>query len=126
LDGFNYLDALNNTDVSTTGAAQTSLINGSAAYRLNESWFANAGVTYSVSPSLLQQVNVGVYRDIGAWILGAQIGNRQNNGASSEFVALATLTLKAFPDLPLGFNQNPNSSGVGLGGAQQTAGSSSP
>ena len=126
LDGFNYLDALNNTDVTTTGAAQTSLINGSASYRLNESWFASAGVTYSVSPSLLQQVNVGVYRDIGAWILGGQIGNRQNNGAPSEFVALATLTLKAFPDLPLGFNQNPNSSGVGLGGAQQTAGSSSP
>ncbi|NBS87919.1 MAG: hypothetical protein EBS60_07540, partial [Verrucomicrobia bacterium] len=126
LSGFNYLDALNNTDVTTTGAAQSSLINGSASYRLNESWFANAGVTYSVSPSLLQQVNVGVYRDIGAWILGAQIGNRQNNGAPSEFVALATLTLKAFPDLPLGFNQNPNSSGVGLGGAQQAAGSSSP
>jgi hypothetical protein len=126
LNGFNYLDALNNTDVTTTGAAQTSLINGSANYRLNESWFANAGVTYSVSPSLLQQVNFGVYRDIGAWILGAQVGNRQNNGAPSEFVALATLTLKAFPDLPLGFNQNPNSSGVGLGGAQQTAGSSSP
>ena len=126
LSGFNYLDALNNEDVTTTGAAQTSLINGSASYRLNESWFANAGVTYSVSPSLLQQVNVGVYRDIGAWILGGQIGNRQNNGAPSEFVALATLTLKAFPDLPLGFNQNPNSSGVGLGGSQQTAGSSSP
>ena len=126
LDGFNYLNALNNTDVNTTGASQTSLINGSASYRLNESWFANAGVTYSVSPSLLQQVNVGVYRDIGAWILGGQIGNRQNNGAPSEFVALATLTLKAFPDLPLGFNQNPSSSGVGMGGAQQTAGSSSP
>ena len=126
LDGFNYLDALNNTDVTTTGAAQTSLINGSASYRLNESWFANAGVTYSVSPSLLQQVNVGVYRDIGAWILGGQLGNRQNNGAPSEFVALATLTLKAFPDLPLGFNQNPTSSGVGLGGVQQTAGTSSP
>ena len=126
LDGFSYYDALNNTDVTTTGAAQTSLINGSASYRLNESWFASAGVTYSVSPSLLQQVNVGVYRDIGAWILGGQIGNRQNNGAPSEFVALATLTLKAFPDLPLGFNQNPNSSGVGMGGAQQPAGSSSP
>ena len=126
LDNFNYLDALNNTDVTTTGAAQTSLINGSASYRLNESWFANAGVTYSVSPSLLQQVNLGVYRDIGAWILGAQLGNRQNNGSPSEFVALATLTLKAFPDLPLGFNQNPSSSGVGLGGSQQTSGLSSP
>ena len=124
LDGFNYLDALNNQDVTTTGAAQTSLINGSASYRLNESWFANAGVTYSVSPSLLQQVNVGLYRDIGAWILGGQVGNRQNNGAPSEFVALATLTLKAFPDLPLGFNQNPSSSGVGLGGSQPTAGTS--
>jgi LPS-assembly protein len=126
LDQFNYLNALNNTDVNTTGASQTSLINGSASYRLNESWFANAGATYSVSPSLLQQVNVGVYRDIGAWILGGQVGNRQNNGAPSEFVALATLTLKAFPDLPLGFNQNPTSSGVGLGGVQQTAGTSSP
>jgi LPS-assembly protein len=126
LDNFNYLDALNNTDVTTTGAAQTSLINGSASYRLNESWFANGGVTYSVSPSLLQQVNLGVYRDIGAWILGAQLGNRQNNGSPSEFVALATLTLKAFPDLPLGFNQNPSSSGVGLGGSQQTSGLSSP
>ena len=124
LDGFNYLDALNNQDVTTTGAAQTSMINGSASYRLNESWFANAGVTYSVSPSLLQQVNVGLYRDIGAWILGGQVGNRQNNGAPSEFVALATLTLKAFPDLPLGFNQNPSSSGVGLGGSQPTAGTS--
>jgi LPS-assembly protein len=124
LDGFNYLDALNNQDVTTTGAAQTSLINGSASYRLNESWFANAGVTYSVSPSLLQQVNVGLYRDIGAWILGGQVGNRQNNGAPSEFVALATLTLKAFPDLPLGFNQNPSSSGVGLGGSQPAAGTS--
>ncbi len=124
LDGFNYLDALNNTDVTTTGAAQTSLINGSVGYRLNESWFANAGVTYSVSPSLLQQVNAGVYRDIGAWILGAQVGNRQNNGAPSEFVAMATLTLKAFPDLPLGFNQNPSSSGVGLGGNQPNAGTS--
>jgi LPS-assembly protein len=126
LDQFNYLNALNNTDVNTTGASQTSLINGSASYRLNESWFANAGATYSVSPSLLQQVNVGVYRDIGAWILGGQLGNRQNNGAPSEFVALATLTLKAFPDLPLGFNQNPTSSGVGFGGMQQTAGTSSP
>ena len=123
LESFPYLDALNNQVLTNT---QTSLINGVASYRLNESWMVNGGLTYSVNPGLLQQVNLGVYRDIGAWIVGAQVGNRQNDGAPSEFVALATLTLKAFPDLPLGFNQNPSSSGVGLGGNQQGVGSSSP
>jgi len=123
LDSFSYLDALNNEVQTNT---QTSLVNAMASYRLNESWMVNGGLTYSISPSLLQQVNFGICRDIGAWIVGAQVGNRQNNGAPSEFVALATLTLKAFPDLPLGFNQNPASSGVGLGGNQQGVGSSSP
>jgi len=115
LDGFAYMDALTNQILTDS---QTSLINGIASYRLNESWFVNAGVTYSIDPSLLQQVNFGIYRDIGNWILGAQVANRQNDGGPSEFVALATLTLKAFPDLPLGFNQAPTSSGVGLSGAQ--------
>jgi len=123
LESFSYLNALNNEVLTNT---QTSLINAVASYRLNESWMVNGGLTYSVNPGLLQQVNLGVYRDIGAWIVGAQVGNRQNDGAPSEFVALATLTLKAFPDLPLGFNQNPSSSGVGLGGNQQGVGSSSP
>ena len=123
LDSFSYLDALNNEVLTNT---QTSLINAVASYRLNESWMVNGGLTYSISPSLLQQVNLGIYRDIGSWIVGAQVGNRQNDGAPSEFVALATLTLKAFPDLPLGFNQNPSSSGVGLGGDQQGVESSSP
>jgi hypothetical protein len=123
LESFSYLDALNNEVLTNT---QTSLVNAMASYRLNESWMVNGGLTYSVNPGLLQQVNLGIYRDIGAWIVGAQVGNRQNDGAPSEFVALATLTLKAFPDLPLGFNQNPSSSGVGLGGNQQGVGSTSP
>jgi len=115
LDSFAYMDALTNQILTDT---QTSLINGTASYRLNESWFVNAGVTYSIDPSLLQQINFGIYRDIGNWVLGAQVANRQNDGGPSEFVALATLTLKAFPDLPLGFNQSPTSSGVGMTGAQ--------
>ena len=116
LEQFSYVDALNN-QVQTDN--QTQIINGGANYRLNESWFFNAGVTYSMDPSLVQQVNFGIYRDIGAWILGAQVANRQNIGAPSEFVALATLTLKAFPDMPLGFNQAPTSSGVTIAGKQQ-------
>jgi LPS-assembly protein len=113
LEKFAYVDALNNNVLTNT---QTQVLNGNANYRLNESWFVNAGVTYSVSPDLLQQVNFGIYRDIGAWILGAAVANRQNQGSPSEFVAMATLTLKAFPDMPLGFNQAPTSSGVSLGG----------
>ena len=100
---------------------QSQLFNGSANYRLNESWFFNAGVTYSMNPSLVQGVNAGIYRDIGAWILGAQFGQRNNQGAPSETVLLATMTLKAFPELPLGFNQNPTSSGVS-GGVSPTLG----
>ena len=57
--------------------------------------------------------------DIGAWILGAAVANRQNQGSPSEFVALATLTLKAFPEMPLGFNQAPTSRGVSFAGQQQ-------
>ena len=113
LQQFAYVDALTNQVQTDT---QTQVINGSANYRLNESWFFNAGVTYSMDPDLLQQVNFGIYRDLGAWILGAQVANRQNQGAPSEFVALATLTLKAFPELPLGFNQSPTSSGVSMAG----------
>ena len=109
LENFAYVDALNNDILTDT---QTQTINGSAEYRLNESWFFNAGVTYAMNPDLLQQVSFGVYRDLGAWILGASVANRQNQGSPSEFVALATLTLKAFPELPLGFNQTPTSSGV--------------
>jgi len=115
LEQFSYVDALNN-QVQTNN--QNQIINGAANYRLNESWFVNAGVTYSMNPDLVQQVNFGIYRDIGAWILGAQVANRQNVGAPSEFVALATLTLKAFPELPLGFNQAPTSSGVSFSGQQ--------
>lgn len=115
LEQFAYVDALNN-EVLTNN--QTQIINGDLSYRLNESWFFNAGVSYSIDPSLLQQVNFGIYRDLGAWILGAQVANRQNIGAPSEFVALATLTLKAFPEMPLGFNQSPTSSGVSFAGQQ--------
>jgi LPS-assembly protein len=116
LEQFAYVDALNNQILTNT---QTQVINGNANYRLNESWFFNAGVTYSMNPDLLQQVNFGIYRDIGAWILGAAVANRQNQGSPSEFVALATLTLKAFPEMPLGFNQAPTSSGVSFAGQQQ-------
>ena len=112
LEQFSYTDALNNNVLTDN---QSQLFNGSANYRLNESWFINAGVTYSMNPSLIQGVNAGIYRDIGAWILGAQFGQRNNQGAPSETVLLATMTLKAFPELPLGFNQNPTSSGVGAG-----------
>jgi LPS-assembly protein len=112
LEQFAYVDALNNQVLTNT---QTQVLNGNANYRLNESWFFNAGVTYSMNPDLLQQVNFGIYRDIGAWILGASVANRQNQGSPSEFVALATLTLKAFPDMPLGFNQAPDTGGVSLG-----------
>jgi LPS-assembly protein len=115
LEQFQYVNALNNQVLENE---QTQLINGGASYRLNESWFVNAGVTYSMNPGLLQQVNFGIYRDIGAWILGAQVANRQNDGAPSEFVALGTLTLKAFPELPLGFNQTPTSGGVSFAGQQ--------
>ncbi|NBU68975.1 MAG: hypothetical protein EBS49_05075, partial [Verrucomicrobia bacterium] len=115
LEQFSYVNALNNS-IETN--SQNQLINGSANYRLNESWFFNAGVTYSMNPDLLQQVGFGVYRDIGAWILGAQVANRQNQGSPSEFVALATLTLKAFPEMPLGFNQSPGTSGVSFAGPQ--------
>jgi LPS-assembly protein len=116
LEQFAYVDALNNNVLTDN---QSQLFNASANYRLNESWFVNAGVTYSMNPSLLQGVNAGIYRDIGAWILGAQFGQRNNQGAPSETVLLATMTLKAFPELPLGFNQNPTSSGVSAGGFQQ-------
>ena len=115
LEQFAYVDALTNQVQTDT---QTQVINGNANYRLNESWFFNAGVTYSMNPDLLQQVGFGIYRDIGAWILGASVANRQNQGSPSEFVALATLTLKAFPELPLGFNQAPNTSGVSFAGPQ--------
>jgi hypothetical protein len=119
LEQFAYVDALNNNVLTDN---QSQLFNASANYRLNESWFVNAGVTYSMNPSLLQGVNAGIYRDIGAWILGAQFGQRNNQGAPSETVLLATMTLKAFPELPLGFNQNPTSSGVSAGGYQQNVG----
>ena len=119
LESFSYLDALNNEVLTNT---QTSLVNAQANYRLNESWLVNGGVTYSLNPGLLQGVNFGLYRDIGAWILGVSLGQRNNQGSPSETVALATLTLKAFPEMPLGFNQNPTSSGVGVGGYQQNMG----
>lgn len=112
LERFEYIDPLTNQVQTNT---QTQMLNGSASYRLNESWFFNAGVTYSMNPDLLQQINFGIYRDLGAWILGASVANRQNQGSPSEFVALATLTLKAFPEMPLGFNQTPTSGGVSLG-----------
>ncbi len=119
LESFSYLDALNNEVLTNT---QTSLINATAHYRLNESWLVNGGVTYSLNPGLLQGVNFGLCRDIGAWIIGVSVGQRNNQGAQSETVALATLTLKAFPEMPLGFNQNPTSTGVGVGGNQQNMG----
>ena len=122
LEQFSYVDALNNNVLTDN---QSQLFNGSANYRINESWFVNAGVTYSMNPSLVQGVNAGIYRDIGAWILGAQFGQRNNQGAPSETVFLATMTLKAFPELPLGFNQNPNSSGISAGGYQQGIGGGS-
>jgi len=116
LESFAYVDALNNQVLTNT---QTQVFNGSASYRLNESWFCNAGVTYSMNPGLLQQVNFGIYRDLGAWILGASVANRQNEGTPSDFVALGTLTLKAFPEMPLGFNQTPTSGGVQFAGQGQ-------
>ncbi|MCX6935910.1 MAG: hypothetical protein NTZ01_06950 [Verrucomicrobia bacterium] len=118
LEQFSYLDALNNQVLNNT---QTSLVNGLASYRLNESWLVNGGVTYSLNPSFIQGVNFGLYRDIGAWIIGVTVGQRNNRGSQSESIALATLTLKAFPEMPLGFNQSPTSSGVGMGGYQQSA-----
>ena len=119
LESFSYLDALNNEVLTNT---QTSLVNATAHYRLNESWLVNGGVTYSLNPGLVQGVNFGLCRDIGAWILGVSLGQRNNQGAQSETIALATLTLKAFPEMPLGFNQNPTSTGVGVGGYQQNMG----
>ena len=120
LQQFPYVDALNNQVLTNE---QTQIVNAAANYRLNESWFVNAGVTYSMTPGLVQGVNAGIYRDLGAWILGGSFGQRNNQGSPSETIFLATLTLKAYPELPIGFNQNPSSSGVSLGGYQQNLGS---
>ncbi len=75
-----------------------------------------------MTPGLVQGVNAGLYRDIGDWILGGAFGQRNNQGSPSETIFLMTLTLKSYPEMPLGFNQNPASSGVTMGGYQQNVG----
>ena len=85
----------------------SNLIVGGAYLRLNENWGFHIMEQYEAVGNLLESQRYEIYRDLSSWIasLGLLVGN--NNGGSTQYGLIFSLTLKDSPQTSLPFSFNP-------------------
>jgi len=92
----------------------SSLVNTSIYYRVNDNWGVSAREDYEFTNSTLVEQVYQLHRDLSSWVasLGLQV---ENNGPGRSpqmlYAVLFTMTLKDMPQLTTPFNFDPSSIG---------------
>ena len=78
------------------------LVGVSVHYRLNQNWGVHVAERYEAQNGSLQEQDYTLYRDLRSWTSALTFRVTQGVGQPTDFGAFITLSLKAFPRLPLG------------------------
>ncbi|HEX4121041.1 MAG TPA: LPS assembly protein LptD [Verrucomicrobiae bacterium] len=84
-------------------------------YRINENWAARISEQYEAQDGAMQQQLYTLYRDLRSWTAALTIRVTQGPGQPTDFSAVVTFSLKAFPRY--GLNQDNERPGLLLGSA---------
>ncbi|MCB1224898.1 MAG: hypothetical protein KDK99_03715 [Verrucomicrobiales bacterium] len=81
--------------------------------RLNENWGFSMNHIYEAADSTLEYQSYSLHRDMSSWTaaIGAMI--RDNRNGVSDYGLLFSLTLKAFPQVSIPLDMDPNPTGRG-------------
>ena len=101
-----YRYLMNNDPEFLTAPGQNlpghNLIGVSVHYRLNENWGVHVAERYEAQSGSLQEQDYTLYHDLRSWTGALTFRVTQGTGQPTDFGAFITLSLKAFPRLPLG------------------------
>jgi len=110
-----YRYLMNNDPEFLTTPGQTlaghNLVGISLRYRLNENWGIHIAESYEAQNGSLQEQDYVLYRDLRSWTGALNFRVTQGAGQPADFSVFLTLSLKAFPRYPLGYDSDtsPNS-----------------
>jgi LPS-assembly protein len=90
----------------------SSLVYSRVYARLNENWGMSANHVYEIDDGTLEYQSYALHRDLSSWVasLGALV--RDNRGAT-DYGLIFSMTLKAFPQVSLPLDMDPNPTGRG-------------
>ena len=103
---FSYRYLMNNDPEFLTAPNQTlpghNLFGVSMHYRLNENWAVHIAERFEAQDGSLQEQDYTLYRDLRSWTGGLTFRVLQGPAQPTDFAVGLTLSLKAFPRIPLG------------------------
>ena len=101
-----YRYLMNNDPEFLTAPGQSlaghSLFGISTHYRLNENWGVHIAERFEAQDGALEEQDYTLYRDLRSWTGGLTFRILQGPGQPTDFGVGLTLSLKAFPRIPLG------------------------
>jgi len=89
----------------------SSLLDFSAYYRLNDNWAFSLRESYEFNDSLLESQRYEIHRDLSSWVasLGAVVRTNSSNGKEvNDYGVVLTFTLKDLPDVKVPVNFDPS------------------
>ncbi len=98
---FRYLNNLNT--VPGLSFNESSLLSLSSFWRLNENWQIRPYIDFEGDDSVVEEAGITLYRDFRAWKASITTAYRDNRGQEDDFILYMALTLKAFPNTALSF-----------------------
>lgn len=99
--GFRYLNNLDT--IPGLSFSESSLLSLGAFWRLNENWQIRSYGDFEGDDSTLEEAGITLYRDFRAWKASFTTAYRDNRGQEDDFILYLALTLKAFPDTAISF-----------------------
>ncbi|MEM6602176.1 MAG: hypothetical protein AAF649_12380, partial [Verrucomicrobiota bacterium] len=99
--GFRYLDNLRT--IPGLSFNQSNLFTTAVFWRLNENWQVRPYAEFEGDDSVLEEAGITLYRDFRAWKASFTTAYRDNRGQDDDFILYLALTLKAFPDTAVSF-----------------------
>lgn len=94
----------------------SSLLDFSAYFRMNDNWAFSLRETYEFTDSVLESQRYEIHRDLSSWVASLGVIARNSSSGDKEvtdFGVILTFTLKDLPDVKLPFSFDPSSTGSG-------------
>ncbi len=103
-----YRYLMNNDPEFLTAPGQTlpghNLFGVSTHYRLNENWGVHIAERFEAENGSLEEQDYTLYRDLRSWTGALTFRVTEGPGQPTDFTVALTLSLKAFPRFPLGYD----------------------
>ena len=91
----------------------SSLLTSRVYLRVNDTWGFDMSHIYEIATGQLQFQSYSIHRDLTSWTSSFGVLVRQNSGAANDYGLILSFTLKAFPQVGLPLNIDPNPTGRG-------------